>query len=109
MWLSQVEEVSSKQTPFWRKQGKTSFLFYSYLTQTIGAENPRAIAAERSAASTDCAPVILMTTIADCLNEVHDGLGLGRLGVHAHILEGYGVAAIALIGYSADNRHCDAS
>ena len=42
MWLSQVEEVSSKQTPFWRKQGKPSFVFY--LTQTIGAENPRAIA-----------------------------------------------------------------
>ena len=33
-----------------------------------------------------------MTTIADWLNEVHDGLG-----VHAHILEGYGVAVIALI------------
>ena len=38
-----------------------------------------------------------MTTIADWLNEVHDGLG-----VHAHILEGYGVAVIALMGVLDD-------
>ena len=38
-----------------------------------------------------------MTTIADWLNEVHDGLG-----VHAHVLEGYGVAAIALLGVLDD-------